>query len=135
MPKLTENGQRRRLRESPPTKPLQRIYIPILIAISSLAGCSGGAYVTISNNSRAKLENLVLSGSGFSKALGSLEPGAKRDIRIQPEGESSLRVTFTANGASFDSKPAGYFEGGGYRVDAEVKPDFEVEVTSTLESY
>lgn len=114
---------------------MQRIYIPILIAITATSGCSGGAHVTVSNHSTAKLENVVLSGSGFSKVLGNLEPGAKRDVRIQPDGESSLRVTFTANGEAFDSKPTSYFEGSAYRVSAEVKPNLEVEVQTALEPY
>jgi len=112
---------------------MRSIYIPTSVAILLLAGCSGGSRVTVSNASSAKLDSLVVSGTGFSKSLGVLEPGAKRDVRIRPKGESSLRVTFIANGASYDSKPAGYFEGYGYHVTAEVKPNFEIAISETLE--
>jgi len=114
---------------------VRSIYGPIALVAILVVGCSGGARVTVSNESSATLNSLTLSGEGFSQSLGSLEPGAKRDVRIRPSGETSLSVTFVANGKKFESPPAGYFEGGGYRVRAEVKPNFEVAVRSTLESY
>jgi hypothetical protein len=105
-----------------------------LIAIAALVGCSDGAHVTISNGSNTTLENLVLSGSRFSKSLGAMEPGAKRELRIRT-GESDLRVTFKAAGVAYDSRPVGYFEGNHYRVIAKVEPNFEVSADVTLETY
>jgi hypothetical protein len=76
---------------------------------------------TVINQSHVPLENVVLSGSGFSEAIGSVPPNAQLRVLVRPHGESGLEIGFNAGGRSVSYGPEGYFEeGGGYTVIAIV---------------
>jgi hypothetical protein len=95
------------------------------------AGCSRGTPVTVINRSHVPLENVVLSGSGFSESIGSVGPNAQLRVLVRPDGESGLAIRFNAGGQSVSYGPEGYFEGGGgYTVIAIVSPSLAVSVKS-----
>lgn len=88
------------------------------------------------NQSDAILENVVLSGSGFSAHLGSVRPNAELRVMVRPKGESGLQIHFDARSKRVSFGPAGYFEaagaGGGYMVTVTVSPSLGVSVRSEL---
>src|SRR5262245_3190795 len=97
-----------------------------------LAGCSRGPEVIIVNESNVILSNVVASGSGFAKHVGSIAAGTEEKFRVRPSGESGLRLQFDANGRHIDSGAEGFFENGRYRVTANVSSNLNVSVTSNL---
>ena len=100
---------------------------------STLAGCSRGTPITVINQSNVALENVVLSGSGFSEDIGTVRPHAELRALVRPRGESGLQIRFNAGGKEVSFGPEGYFEGGGgYIVIAVVSPSLAVSVKSEL---
>ena len=94
-------------------------------------GCSRAPVVTIENHSAVTLSNVVVSGSGFTRPVGSIAPRGERSLSVHPNGESGLRVKFDAEGHHIDSGEQGYFESG-YHVDATISTNLGVSVTSDL---
>jgi hypothetical protein len=95
------------------------------------AGCSRGTPVTVINQSHIPLENVVLSGSGFSKDIGTVPANAQVRVLVRPRGESGLGIRFNAGGKPVSFGPESYFEeGGGYTVVAIVSPSLAVSVNS-----
>ena len=85
------------------------------------------------NQSDVTLENVVLSGSGFSAQLGSVRPNAELRVMVSPKGESGLQVHFDARSKRVSFGPDGYFEAGaGYVVTVTVSPSLGVTVRSEL---
>jgi len=108
----------------------QRLAITLLLCmLFSAVGCKQGAKLTVINDSKATLENVVASGEGFTEFLGSIPQGNQRHATIQPTGESSLKLEFDVDGKHFASEPSGYFEASGhYKLTATVRSDFSVTV-------
>jgi hypothetical protein len=105
----------------------------LFIVGTTLVGCSRGTPITVINQSGVALEDLVLSGSGFSKDVGLVPPGEQVRIVVRPRGESGLRIQFNARGKAVSFGPDGYFEGGGgYVVTVTVSPSLTVSVKSEL---
>jgi hypothetical protein len=101
-----------------------------------LFGCSSGTPVTVINHSDMLLEDVVVSGSGFSERLGQIGPHAELRRQVEPRGESGVQVRFNADGKTISFGPAGYFEGGGkYVVTVTVSPSLTVSVRSEISSY
>ncbi|MEO8315972.1 MAG: hypothetical protein ABI645_14415 [Pseudomonadota bacterium] len=88
--------------------------------------------MTVENRSQTTIENVVAHGTGFDIPMGNIQSGAVHKLRIQPTGESGLRLTFVAGGKSIETRSDGYFEGGGYCVKATVTTAFDLEVKSQL---
>jgi hypothetical protein len=65
------------------------------------------------NHSEVSLEDVVLSGSGFSENIRSVGPHAEARVLVRPQGESDVRVDFKARGRPVSFGPDGYFEAGG----------------------
>jgi hypothetical protein len=107
---------------------------PSLLALglgAAVCGCSPAPRITVKNDSPHTLSNLVVSGSGFSERLTTLEPNAQHRWTIKPSGESSLGLRFDASQRTVDSGKQGYFEPQGrYRVEAVIHPDLNVSVTA-----
>lgn len=102
-----------------------------LLIAGLITGCSRQPEVTVINGSAAPLENLVISGTGFSKPLGTLAPGKTVTVGVSPTGDTGLRLEFDVNGAHHAPPADGYFEANSsYQVKATVKPDFSVQVDS-----
>jgi hypothetical protein len=106
--------------------------ILVLLAVgSALVGCSRGTPITVINQSDVPLEDVVLSGSGFSEQVGPVRPNAELRVIVRPDGESGLLIRFNARGNAVSFGPEGYFEaGGGYVVSVTVSPSLAVSVIS-----
>ena len=104
----------------------------LILTTLCLSAC-GGPSVSIANRSGVALENVVVSGSGFSISVGHLSIGEVRALVVNPRGESGIRVAFDARGQHYDSGEQGYFEAdNAYKVSIAVDSDLKVTVDSTL---
>jgi hypothetical protein len=110
--------------------------VMVLLVSFVVAGCSDDPTITITNRSGEALDNVVVSGSGFSQSIEAMSPDAQREVAVDPRGESGVRLTFDVGEQHVDSGDQGYFEGsGGYHVAATVQPDLTVSVSSELSGY
>jgi len=109
----------------------------LLLAMAwALAGCHRATQVSIANQSGVALEQVVLSGAGFERPLGTIAAGASVATLVHPRGESGLALSFRAQGRPVLLPPSGYVEGGGrYRVRVVVDPALRAEVDAQLASY
>ena len=105
----------------------------LFTALTVLAGCSDATPISLTNRSRATLDDVVVAGSGFERAVGSIAPGNTAIVRVRPSGESGLKLSFRSGSKSFDLPMQGYFEGGGsYTVKVVVGPDLNATVDASL---
>ena len=79
----------------------------ILLALVSAAalflGCScspRSVRLTVVNESAAALSNAVVSGAGFTMPVGTLAPGARREIPLKSDS-GGFRLEFDADGRHF----------------------------------
>ncbi len=104
----------------------------LLIAVSVLVaapGCSRAPVLTVRNDSSQTLSNVVVSGTGFSERISMLPSGVEHRLRVKPQGESGVRLTFDAGGQQVDSGIQGYIEpAGGYRVRVTVGTNLNVSI-------
>ena len=104
-----------------------------LLTIAALSGCSTGIPVSITNQSASPIESVTISGSGFTKHVGTIPSGRTESVRVQPIGESGMAVAFSSGSRQIRSRPQGYFEGSGpYEVSVVVAPDLSVRVNGDL---
>ena len=109
--------------------------ILVLLAIT-LAGCSRGPVVSVTNRSTVVISNAVVSGPLFTNAIGTLQPGEERSVVVHPHGESHVRLTFDASGQKIDSGGLEYFEeSSSYRVSLTVTTNLQVESSSSIKHY
>lgn len=102
----------------------------IAVVAAAAAGCSRSPVIIVRNQSGLMLSNVVVAGVGFSEQVGILAPGGEHRMRVRPQGETGVRVSFEAGSQRVDSGPQGYFEaGGGYRVKATIGTNLGVSVT------
>ncbi|MEY2805886.1 MAG: hypothetical protein RIR65_303 [Planctomycetota bacterium] len=114
----------RTLRALPSTAPLLAVV---------LAACSNAPRIAVVNAGDAPLVGVVVSGNGFEHPLGTIAPGARAEVRVQPRGETGLTLAFEREGRRVMHGPDGYFEAsGGYEVVATVRADGSVEVRDEL---
>lgn len=73
-------------------------FAAVLTAALLLGGCVSGVPVTVTNQSAAELIQVRIAGTGFAETIGSVAPGGTETIRIRPQGESGLKVSFDAKG-------------------------------------
>jgi hypothetical protein len=112
------------------------LFAALVLCAAVPPGCSRRPQVTVSNLSSATLTNVVISGSGFSQALGTLAPAGKASASVALSGDSSLRVEFDAGGKHFTATPDCYFESSpNYQVSAIVAPDFTVKADVGMKKY
>ena len=105
--------------------------LALFIVVSASIGCASGTPITVINQSDVPLEDVVLSGSGFSEHIGSVGPHAEARVLVKSQGELGVTVHFKARGEPVSFGPDGYFEaGGGYVVTITVSPRLSVNVTS-----
>ncbi len=109
---------------------LSIVFVSVLMLV---VGCSRSPQLTVINRSTTELTNVIASGTGFTQAIGSIPAGGQRSIVVSPRSESSLQLTFNANGKHFASAPQGYFENSSnYKITATVSPDFTVTVDTKI---
>jgi hypothetical protein len=112
---------------------VSRAIVAAVVALS-FGGCSRDPVITLKNDSDSELQNIVLSGSGFTESIGTLRPAAVHSFSPRVRGESGIRVQFDAAGQHHDSGEQGYFEAsGGYRVSIVVDPQMKVAVDAKLQ--
>jgi hypothetical protein len=104
-----------------------------LMCASFVAGCSSGVPVTIANRSGTTLENVVISGSGFSVDIGTMQPDTTRRVTVTARGETGLAISFVALGKKIAIGPRGYFEASGYCASATVDSTLDLAVGSNLQ--
>lgn len=99
-------------------------------ATMTLSSCTGSAIINVVNSSSTKLTNVVATGSGFTQSIGSIPAGDHRNVVVNIDSESALKIDFDANGKHHSSEPQGYFEGSkaDTEVTATVSPNFTVTV-------
>jgi hypothetical protein len=116
-------------------KPLVVKYALAAAAVAlSVAGCSRSPIVTLKNNSGRELQNVVISGSGFSERVGTLSSEGSHSFSPHVRGESGIRTQFDAAGQHHDSGEQGYFEAsGGNRVSVVIDSEMKVAVYAKLE--
>jgi hypothetical protein len=111
----------------------QVVGIFLVTGLTLIVGCSRSVQLTVVNRSTSALNNVVVSGSGFSQSVGTIPAGEQRQISVQPSGESGVRLVFDANGKHVSAPTTGYFEANSaYKVTATVTPDLQVTVDSKL---
>ena len=105
----------------------------VCLVAATLVACGGHPVITVTNRSNMTLENLVVSGSGFTHNIASLAAGAQSSFSPRSRGDSGIRLAFDALGKRHSTPEKGYFEAaGGYRVSVFIDADFKVTVNSTL---
>ena len=108
----------------------------LLVALLGISGCDSSTPLSVANRSGVLLQSVVVSGSGFSKELGDIQPGDTVASRVRPSGESSLAIAFTASGKRISAPADIYFEGGGqYSVAVVVTPNLEASADAQLHPY
>lgn len=112
------------------------ILLAALLYLVALAACSPQPQLTVVNLSSTPLTNVMVSGSGFSKSLGTLASGEQTRVGVSPSGDSGLRLEFDAGGRHHSSTPDYYFESSRlYRVTSTIGQDFTVKVDVRIEKY
>jgi hypothetical protein len=95
----------------------------IVFCSIALTAC-GQVRVHVVNESRFHLKNVSVVARGATTSVGDLAPGAKREVSICPEGESSLSARFTVEGREHTSEADSYVECDSfYHVRLEVHQD------------
>ena len=112
------------------------IFVLVVSALLSPAGCSRAPVLTIQNQSSVTLSNVLVSGSGFSERIVRIPAGGEHRLSIRPRGESGVRLEFDAGTQHLDSGAQGYLEaGGGHRLTATVGTNLSVVVSEELRKY
>ena len=107
--------------------------VVLLLTMVLLLDCSSGPKITVSNQSDVTLSNVVVSGQGFTLALGTLNPGEVQQRIVHPHRDSSVRLQFDAGGRHMDSGQLGYFEDSAqYRVSLTVTTNLEIKEETYL---
>jgi hypothetical protein len=87
--------------------------------------------IMIVNQSNTQLNDLNLSGTGFQRSIEFIPPKTTRWITVKPTGESSLKVSFTADNKFYSKDDLAYFEPcGGYQVRVLINPALDIEAES-----
>jgi hypothetical protein len=105
-----------------------------IVGVALFTACCRGAGVEVRNLSAARVENVVITASGSSARIDSVEPKSYRRTAVCPKGEAgNVGIAFTANSRSYNSEYGLYFEcDWQYLVKITIAPDFAVEATATL---
>jgi hypothetical protein len=104
---------------------IRRVVTASLVLL--LCGCAKGPEVMIVNGSASTLEQMVLTGSGFSEDLGSSAPGSRRKITVDLRSNSGMRLEFDVAGRHFESNNHWIFQSGkGHLVIFRVEKDFTI---------
>ena len=78
----------------------------VAAALALLAGCAPGVPVAIANHSSHKLENVVVSGVGFSESVAAIGAGGGETLHVRPKGPSWFKVAFDVDGQRYSSRSA-----------------------------
>ena len=83
------------------------------IVVAAVALFPGGVEAVIRNTGRARMRDIRVIVTGHSYAIGDLAPGQSRSVRVNPDGESHIVLTYTdASGVGQRLTVDCYFESG-----------------------
>jgi hypothetical protein len=105
------------------------------LCLLSLGACSyfAAPVITIRNDSSVVIDNISLTGSGFTERIPSLKPGEVISVTVRPRGESSLEIQFDSPQGHVTKGNLAYIEAsGGYKVTITVNERLEVISKSEL---
>jgi hypothetical protein len=109
--------------------PFRRTVLAAVLGLLLPAGCSRAPQLLLHNRASRTVSRLVVSGTGFTRALGDLAPGETLRQTLEPTGDSSLRFAFDVYGRRVEVGPIGYVEAAaGHRIEAEITPSLEVRL-------
>jgi hypothetical protein len=87
----------------------------------------GAPVIILKNDSGKRMSNILLSGSGFSQTVASLEPHSTTSVVVYPQGESGLKIEFAIEERSHMKDDLAYLERfGGYCVTVRVPADLAI---------
>jgi hypothetical protein len=99
----------------------------VLFILFGLCACARGPTITVRNNSATELENVVLSGTGFTKDLGKIAAGAQQKLTIHLNGDSGINLGFNSGSQHFQAENTHRFvTGEKYFVIFDVASDHSV---------
>jgi hypothetical protein len=101
-----------------------------LLASLLLSGCVSAVSVSIENRSPAQLADVVVSGSGFSEAIGSIAAGGTATVRVRPPGASQIKVTFAVEGQRYSATSSEKIINDGSAVGVVVDADFSIVINT-----
>jgi len=103
----------------------------VLIAVLCTAqwlGLFRSPVVIIRNESPVAVNNVVVSGTGFSEHVGTITSGGEITVSMHPDGDSFIRIKFTAGQKQFDSGDQEYIAGNGDRFTATIDRNLKVYI-------
>jgi hypothetical protein len=104
----------------------------IIAAAALLSGCVAGVPVSIVNHSAAQLVSVVVSGSGFSEAIGSIAAGDTANVHVHAGDEAPIKVTFEVDGQRYSALSPDKIVNGGSVVVATVDADFTISIDTNV---
>lgn len=105
-------------------KPLS--VLSILSATLLLPACMTGVSITLENNSDNHISEVYVSGNGFDRNMGSLEPMDSKSITVRPKGDSSLLIRYSTLGRAENCDPDIY-------ITHNQKAKFKISIDKTHE--
>jgi hypothetical protein len=89
--------------------------------------CYAAPVIILKNDSGKRMSNILLSGSGFSQTVASLEPHSTTSVVVYPQGESGLKIEFAIEEKSHMKDDLAYLQRfGGYCVTVRVAADLAI---------
>jgi hypothetical protein len=96
-------------------------------------GYFGAPLIKIENKSSVELEDVVLSGSGWSHSISKIPGNQIISFVAHPKGESSVSISFVASGRQVRKEAMDYFESsGGYCVFIIIDAKLNVSCESSI---
>lgn len=72
-----------------------------------LLGCSQGVPIAITNRSGQALQDVTVSGAGFSQHIASMPAGETVTVHVHPKGETGVAIGFERGGKKFSYGESG----------------------------
>lgn len=118
----------------------------LVVIFSSAAVLAGAVYfgycywsltrpplVSVVNHSDKALEEVVLSGAGFSESLGKISPHETVTRTVRPSGESGLGIAFVADSRPMSKNGLAYIEStGGYQSEIQIGSDLGISCKNSF---
>ena len=114
---------------------MDRAKLLLAFVATLLFGCSQGVPMAITNRSGQALQNVTVSGSGFSQHIASIPAGETVTLRVHPKGETGVAIGFEQGEKKFSYAGSGYFEASGYKVAITVDNAGRASVNAELTHY
>lgn len=98
--------------------------VSTLSSVLLLSACMTGVSITIENNSKNHISEVFVSGNGFDRSMGSLEPSDSKSITVRPKGDSSLLIRYSMLGHAKNCDPDIY-------ITNNQKAKFKISINET----